>query len=203
MGWIVQMSRNVKPKKNKISVLKKIEDYYADVADYKGKESAEEPNKQTPPKSAYVVKDFGRLKKLLLYPTTLMDNNFLRILVAVATGLSINILTNLLNFNDSSNWLEFAFLFFQFAVAVVFNISLILLTIRCSTFKDFIEIDSERAKDDAQRKYKIDLLTKYDKCYKKIAVDFVLSAVTLTIILIVIIIIPIVLAVVNLIGGMV
>ena len=63
--------------------------------------------------------------------------------------------TSLLNFNDSSNWLEFAFLFFQFAVAVVFNISLILLTIRCSTFKDFIEIDSERAKDDAQRKYKI------------------------------------------------
>ena len=36
------MSRNVKPKKNKISVLKKIEDYYADVADYKGKESAED-----------------------------------------------------------------------------------------------------------------------------------------------------------------
>ncbi len=197
------MSRNVKLPKDKISVLKKIEDYYADVADYEGKESAEDANKQTHKKNAYSVKDFGRLKKLLLYPTTLMDNNFLSILVAVATGLSINILTNLLNFNDSSNWLEFAFLFFQFTVAVVFNISLILLTIRCSTFKDFIEIDGERAKDDAQRKYKIDLLTKYDKDYKRIAIDFVLSAVTLAIILVVIIIIPIIMAIVKLIGGMV
>ena len=197
------MSRNTKPEKDKSSVLKKIEDYYAEVADYKGKEVSVDANESSPKKNAYVVKDFGKLKKLLLYPTTLMDNNFLSILVAVATGLSINILTNLLNFNDSSNWLEFAFLFFQFAVAVIFNISLILLTIRCSTFKDFIEIDGKRANDDAQRKYKIDLLTKYDKCYKKIATDFVLSAVTLAIILSVIIIIPIVMAIVKLIGGMV
>lgn len=185
------------------ALFKKIEDYYFGIDTYalSVKSSEESGCGNSEAEKIYNVRGFSKLKKFLLYPTTLMDNNFLSILVAVATGLSINILTNLLNFNNTNNWMEFLWLFFQFALAVVFNISLIKLTIKCSTFKDFTEIDYKLAKDDALKKYKMELLDKYNQRYKGIAADFILSVVTLVFILVVIIIIPVVVAVVNIIRG--
>lgn len=140
--------------------------------------------------------NYGRLKKFLLYPTTMMKDSLLGTLFGVATGLSINILTNFLNF-DSDTLLEFTLLIVQFISAIGLNVSLIAFAIKCSSLKDNLEIDYSQPKSEREVAYKESLLQLYEEKYSKIKFWYIMGIIFLILVLISSIIIPIIQSIIK------
>lgn len=158
---------------------KKVEDYYKDIAGVDGLSS---------------------LQKLLLYPSTLMNNNVLSIFTGVATGLSINILTNFLDFNKD-NLVDFFLLLAQLIVAIIFNVALIYFTIKCSTFRESIPVNRGiESRPDREKQYKEDLIKAYKKEYKKFRKSFIITCVSFLMILVLVIIVPTILLICEWVG---
>lgn len=138
---------------------------------------------------------YSKLKKILLYPTTLLSGNVLGILTGVATGLSINILTNFLSFDKDTLW-EFALLLCQFVAAIIFNVGLISFTLRC-TFKDKIAPDYKLPEKERIRKYKTDIISTYENKYPKIKHSFLVTVISFVLVIILAVIILIVIFCIN------
>lgn len=153
----------------------KVDEYYKDVKNYN---------------------NYGKLKKFLLYPTTMIKDSLLGTLFGVATGLSINILTNFLNF-DSDTLIEFLLIVVQFISAIGLNVSLIAFAIRCSSLKENLEIDYSQPKSEREVAYKESLLQLYDEKYKKIRFWYVLGIIFFVLVVLSSIVVPIVQSIIK------
>lgn len=138
---------------------------------------------------------YKKCKKLLLYPTTLINSTVLGVITGVATGISINILTNFLGFNQLNGWKEFALLLMQFSFAFAFNVSLIVFTVRCSAFKEGLsEICAPGAtRAIIEKCIKEKILEKYEEEYTSIYISFVSSIIFFVLVALVVIVIPVIL----------
>lgn len=140
-----------------------------------------------------------KCQKWLLYPTTIINNTVLSVITGVATGLSINILTNFLGFDQTSDWGNFCLLLVQFCCAFAFNVSLIIFTVRCSAFKESLaDINvTGNTKEKIEKERKKRILEKYDEEYSSIFASFVSSIVFFALVIAVVIVIPVILFVLG------
>lgn len=139
--------------------------------------------------------DYKKCKQWLLYPTTIINSAVLSVITGVATGLSINILTNFLGFDQTSDWSNFYLLIAQFCCAFAFNVSLIFFTVRCAAFKEALaEINvTGNTTENIEKKRKIIILEKYEEEYSLIFSSFVSSITFFVLVVLVVIVIPVIL----------
>lgn len=120
------------------------------------------------------VKNFGRVKKAVLYVMTVMSENLLNIITGIATGLSINIFTNFITADDNTQIGLLVIWCIRFLSAIIFNVCIIRLTVFCtllrSNARDKAKSHHSAIGADREYFYRKELLQSFERDYKSIIV---------------------------------
>lgn len=138
------------------------------------------------------LKEWKFIKRLLLYPTTIMDEDLLNLLTGIATALSINIFTSVLSFENSS-FSELLIWVIRFVFALVFNMQVIKLTVTCTLLRNEAKDEADAVEIPGEWKsvYRNALIHNYNKSYSQIKRGVVLIIVASIVLFLVIVIYPV------------
>lgn len=135
------------------------------------------------------VKSYSVLKICVLYPATIMDESLLNILIGVITGLSMNVFTNYILFEDETFY-ELLLWFIRLLLSVVFNVCVIKISIMCTLLRRRVIENLDIPRKERITDYKNRLVDEYNSIYKKIKLDVIVGIVSFLLLCVVIVVYP-------------
>lgn len=133
------------------------------------------------------MQEYDKLQFILLYPATIMNEKILNIFVGIITGLSMNIFTNTISFQNET-FLELTIWVLRLFFTIVFCKCVIKFSITCTLIHEGVREKTGMPYVEKSRDYKEQLLKAFNHKYKKIkreTIGGITSAIALCILVIV------------------
>lgn len=147
------------------------------------------------------TKKYTKLKIYLLYPATIMNESLLNIFTGIVTGLSMNIFTNVISFQEGT-LLDFLMWIFRFLFAIFFNVCSIKFSIICTLLREKIVENQAIPHIERIVDYKDRLLDEYNSVYEKLRHEAIVGMISVVAIFILVVIYPIVEFILSQLGSM-